>query len=148
MRFLRAGGLLAVAVMIMLAGCSAAPNGTRPSGGPSTPAPTTSASIPADGVSLAELGFQNGPSDRVSLPRDVSFVTSADQPAAVTLVIDSPSGEAVATYLRRTLPAAGFTVDSDLGTTLAFSGYGWTGNFTGSPGGSALVLRPSAVPPR
>ena len=129
--------------MIMLAGCSAAPNGTRPSGGPSPSAPTAGASIPADGVSLAELGFQNGPSDRVSLPRGVSFVTSADQPNAVTLVIDRPSGDEVATYLRRTLPAAGFTIDSDLGATLTFTGFGWTGSFTGSAGGSALVLRPA-----
>ncbi|NYE73819.1 hypothetical protein [Microlunatus parietis] len=143
MRFLRAGGLLAIMVMIMLAGCSAAPNGTRPTGGSSTPAPTSSAAIPADGVSLAELGFQNGPSDRVSLPRDVSFVTSADQPNAVTLVIDRPSGAAVATYLRRSLPPAGFTIDSDLGTTLTFSGFGWAGSFTGSADSSALVLRPA-----
>lgn len=127
----------------MLAGCGAAPDGPRPTGGTSTPAPTASASIPADGVTLAELGFQNGPTDRVSLPRDVLFATSADQPNAVTLVIDRPSGEAVADYLRRSLPAAGFTIGSDLGTTLTFSGFGWAGSFTGSTDGSALVLRPA-----
>jgi hypothetical protein len=135
--------VLVVALMIMLAGCGAAPNGPRPSPTASGPAtPTASASIPADGVTLAELGFEHGPTDRLSLPRGLSLTTSADQPDAVTLVIGRPTAEEVAGYLRRTLPPAGFTIDTDLGQTLTFSGFGWSGSFTGAGSSSALVLRP------
>lgn len=134
--------------MIMLAGCGAPGNGPGPTpsvtgSSPSTPA--ASASIPADGVSLKELGFENGPTDRLSLPRGLSLATAADQPNAVTLVISRPTAAELADYLRRTLPQAGFTIDSDLGdgATITFTGFGWSGSFTGAGSSSALVLRPS-----
>ncbi len=143
-QFRPAFGAVAVALVIMLAGCGSAPNGPRPTPSDSGPAtPTASASIPADGVSLKELGFQHGPTDRLSLPRGFSLATSADQPDAVTLVISRPTAAELADYLRRTLPPAGFKIDSDLGETFTFSGFGWTGSFTGSGSSSALVLRPS-----
>lgn len=128
----------------MLAGCASGSNGPGPtptvSGGPASP--TASASVPMDGVSLKELGFENGPTDRLSLPRGLNLATASDQPDAVTLVISRPSSKEVADYLRRTLPSAGFKIDSDLGETFTFAGFGWSGSFTGSGSSSALVLRP------
>ncbi|WP_152363168.1 hypothetical protein [Microlunatus speluncae] len=135
---------VAVVLVIMLSGCGSVPDGPRTtptlSGGPASP--TASPSIPLDGVSLKALGFEHGPVDRLSLPRGLSLTTSADQPSAVTLVISRPAAAELADYLRRTLPPAGFKIDSDLGETFTFTGFGWTGSFTGSGSSSALVLRP------
>jgi len=127
----------------MLAGCSAAPTGPGPSPSSSGASSAAPPPVPADGVSLEQLGFDNGPTDRIFLPRGVSLITSADLATSVTLVIDQPPAERVAGYLRQSLPAAGFKIDSDRGATLIFSGFGWSGSFTGAADSSALVLRPA-----
>jgi hypothetical protein len=101
--------------------------------------------VPTDGVTLADMGFTNGPRESFSLPRTVVVTTRVDQPNTVTLVLGPPPPAEVAGYLRRALPAAGFaiTADDQVGTTLTFLGNGWAGSFTGTGSASAVSLRPA-----
>ena len=135
--------LAAVALLgCLLMGCSAAPSSD------SSPAPTAASTpplaIPNDGVTLAALGYLNGPTDQFSLPRTTTVTAKVDQPNNVVAVMSSPSPAEVASYLRRALPAAGFTVNADdpAAKTMSFSGNGWNGSFTGDGRMSAVLLRP------
>ena len=136
---------LVLAALVALTGCSAGP--PLPAGTTPTPTPSVQPSVvaPADGVSLASLGFTNGPVTRVFLPLDVQASARVDQPNNVTLVMRQPPPAELAAYLRRTLPANGFTLTADdrATTTLTFAGFGWTGSFTGDAAASALLLRPA-----
>ena len=127
----------------VLVGCGADPSND------STPAPPTvsagsSPSIPSDGMTLAALGYLNGPIWQFSLPRTVRITTNVDQPNNVVAVMSSPSPVAIESYLRRTLPAAGFTITADRpdAKSMTFAGYGWTGSFTSDHQASAVLLRP------
>jgi hypothetical protein len=139
------GAVLVAAVAFgwPLVSCSAG----YPSEG-SSPAPTTTSapapSIPADGVTLAALGYLNGPIQHVSLPRTAVIMAKVDQPNNVTVVVSSPSPEELRSYLLRTLPTAGFQITADRpeANTLTFAGHGWNGNFTGDDRASAVLLRP------
>jgi hypothetical protein len=119
---------------------------------PTTSSPTASsptASSPTStttGLTLRELGFENGPLDEFTLPADAVISTSVDQPNVVTIVLARPSPQTVEDYLRATLPDAGFTIDARAaaGAAMTFKGNGWTGGFTGTAATSAIVLRPSS----
>jgi hypothetical protein len=137
--------LAAVVALIgcLLAGCSAGHSSDSIS-----PSPTTSAarppSIPSDGITLAALGYLNGPVRQFSVPRTAVIRAKVDQPNNVTAVVSSPSPAEMSSYLRRALPAAGFviTADSPAANTMTFTGQGWSGSFTGGERGSAVLLRP------
>ena len=86
----------------LLVGCSAGPSSD------STPAPpavsaASPPAIPSDGITLAALGYLNGPIQQFSLPRTVRITTKVDQPNNVVAVVSSPSPAAIASYLRRAL---------------------------------------------
>jgi hypothetical protein len=131
--------------VIALAGCGAA-GGSDP-GAASSPGPTSTptVSMPADGVSLAALGFENGPVDRVFVPVGAQLASRVDQTNNVTLVLTAPSAADLTTFYRRTATGNGFTITGDdpATTTLTFAGFGWTGTFTGDAQASALLLRPA-----
>ena len=141
--------LAAISVVLLLAGgCGGEDSGPiepsvsrAPTAGGATPAVT----IPADGVSLQTLGYLNGPVQQFSLPRSSVITASVDQANNVTAVLTSPSATEVAGYLRRTLPRTGFTIVNDDrdGLAMTFTGYGWTGSFTGNQTTSAVLLRPT-----
>jgi hypothetical protein len=127
----------------LLMGCSAG------SSSDSSPAPpvasaTGQPSVSAEGVTLAALGYLNGPIEQFSLPRTAVVTAKVDQPNNVAVVLSSPSPAEVATYLRRAVPAAGFTITADdsAAQTMTFTGNGWTGSFTGDNRVSAVLLRP------
>ena len=65
-------------------------------------------SIPSDGITLAALGYLNGPIQQFSLPHTAVIRAKVDQPNNVTAVVSSPSPAELSSYLRRALPAAGF----------------------------------------
>ena len=141
----RASAALVLAALAFLTGCGAAGvsiDDPSPTALAPTPPPVV---VPADGVSLAMLGLTRGPVDRVYVPRSVLVSARVDQDNNVTLVLTSPSATDLAAYLRRTLPANGFTLTADdaASATLTFAGFGWIGTFTGSPRASALLLRPA-----
>jgi hypothetical protein len=137
--------LPAVVVLLgcLLAGCS---NGH--SSDSNLPPPTVSAarplSIPSDGITLAALGYLNGPVRQFSLPRTAVIKAKVDQPNNVTAVVSSPSPAELSSYLRRALPEAGFliTAESPAANTMTFTGHGWSGSFTGDERASAVLLRP------
>jgi hypothetical protein len=127
----------------LLVGCSA----DYPSDGNSTAPPAASApapSIPSDGITLAALGYLNGPVQQFSLPHTAVITARVDQPNNVTGVVSSPSPSEIRSYLLRALPAAGFTITADRpeANTLTFAGHGWSGSFTGDDRASAVLLRP------
>lgn len=127
---------------LLLAACAAGEPFPPPTPGP--PSPTPAVSVPADGVTLAALGFAYGPRDAFSVPRTAVITTRVDQPNTVTLVFAAPPARDLGGYLRRALPAAGFAVTAADGqaTTLTFTGQGWSGSFTGTGATSAVNLRP------
>ena len=140
------GHVLAAAVTVLgclLMGCSVG----YPNDGTSA-APTTSSapspSIPSDGITLAALGYLNGPIHQFSLPRTAVITAKVDQPNNVVTVVSSPSPAELRSYLLRALPAAGFEITADRAraNTLTFAGHGWTGSFTGDDRASAVLLRP------
>jgi hypothetical protein len=140
----------AISLLVLLAvtvGCGDANNRPvlpRVSPTPTARSATPLVTIPADGASLQSLGYLNGPVAQFSLPRSSVFTAAVDQANNVTAVLSFPSATEVAAYLRRSLPRAGFTVveDDPAAMTITFSGYGWTGSFTGSETTSAVLLRP------
>ena len=143
---IKRGHRLAAAVAFLgclLVGCSVGyPNdGASPAPtAPSAPPP----SIPPDGITLAALGYLNGPIQEFSLPRTAVIMAKVDQPNNVVAVVSSPSPAELRSYLLRALPAAGFEIAADRPTTnsLTFAGHGWSGSFTGDDRASAVLLRP------
>jgi hypothetical protein len=103
-----------------------------------------SPSIPSDGITLAGLGYLNGPIHEFSLPRTAVITAKVDQPNNVVAVVSSPSPAELRAYLLRALPAAGFEITADRAatSTLTFAGRGWSGSFTGDDRASAVLLRP------
>lgn len=139
--------LAPLALVLVVAGCGAAPGPgpQRPATSAPTPASEPSPVVPADGLALRAFGYTSGPLDAFSLPRSAVLVTSVDQPDNVTAVLSAPSAADVAAYLRRALPAAGFTVTAGAegpDPTLTFTGRGWAGSVTGADGATAVLLRP------
>lgn len=135
-------------VIVALLGCLLAGCSNGHSSDSNLPSPTVSAapppSIPSDGITLAALGYLNGPVRQFSLPRTAVIRAKVDQPNNVTAVVSSPSPAQLSSYLRRALPEAGFviTADGPAANTLTFTGHGWSGSFTGDGRASAVLLRP------
>lgn len=129
-------------VALTLAGCGAAPRPDTPV--PPSPTATAPVSTPSDGVSLSALGFTYGPVDRVFAPIGAQVSSRVDQPDNVALVLTSPSAADLLAFYRRTAGTNGFriTADDPATSTLTFTGFGWSGTFTGDERASALLLRP------
>lgn len=149
----RALGVVAGLVLLLASACAAGadplpPVSPRavasPSARPGGSGSVTAGPVPNDGVSLQSLGYVNGPAREFSLPRTAVLQAAVDQANNVTAVLAQPPPVDVADYLRRTLPATGFTVTADdpAALTLTFTGHGWTGSFTASEATSAVLLRP------
>jgi hypothetical protein len=138
-----AGAVLVLA--LLLSGCGGGAPPTPAPAAPSSAAPAPDAvQVPADGLPLAAFGYQFGPLDTLSLPRSTRLAAAVDQADGVTVVLSAPSLVEVVGYLRRALPAGGFTITADGGaTTLTFRGHGWTGSVTSGGGTTAVLLRPS-----
>jgi hypothetical protein len=135
---------VAIAVLA-LGGCTSGEAPPVPPATTAAPSPSAAVTVPADGVTLRSLGYLNGPVEQFTLPRTTLITAAVDQTNNVTAVLTSPPPIDVAAYLRRALPATGFTITADDPGTLAltFAGHGWTGSFTGSAATSAILLRPA-----
>jgi hypothetical protein len=133
----------AAVVGFLLVGCSAG-DPTDASSATPTASATRSPSVPPDGITLAGLGYLNGPVQQFSLPRTAVVRAKVDQPNNVAAVVSSPTPAEMRSYLVRALPAAGFeiTADRPASNTMTFAGHGWSGSFTGDDRASAVLLRP------
>jgi hypothetical protein len=132
---------LALVALLAVAGCSSAPV--------PTPSPSTTVSVPAeapaDGVLLSDLGFVNSPPG-FSIPRGADIEQEVDSANNVTVVLTAPAGEEVADYLRRNLPAMGFTITADANGSLLFESAVHDGAFTVTGELAALSLRTDRAP--
>jgi hypothetical protein len=131
---------------LVLGGCGSGEEPPVPPPTTGAPSPTpTAVTVPADGVTLQSLGFLNGPVEQFTLPRTALVSAAVDQANNVTAVLGAPPPTDVAAYLRRALPATGFTITAEDPEALAltFTGHGWTGSFTASAATSAILLRPA-----
>ena len=132
---------LALVALLAVAGCSSAPV--------PTPSPSTTVSVPAeapaDGVLLSDLGFVNAPPG-FSIPRGADIEQEVDSANNVTVVLTAPAGEEVADYLRRNLPAMGFTITADANGSLLFESAVHDGAFTVTGELAALSLRTDRAP--
>ena len=145
-------GAFLLVLALGLSGCGAADSGQlptpsdtsprTPSASESTPPPTPS--TPPPGLTLRRLGYTNGPVDQFSVPKAAVLKAAVDQGNNVTVVLSQPSAAEVTDYLRATLPAAGFTIteDDSAAQAMTFTGFGWSGSFTGTSTASAVLLRP------
>ena len=142
------GVAFALGLTVALTGCAAGSLPEPSPSGRSTPAasPTPTVSTPSDGLSLAALGFENGPVDRVFVPFGARVSARVDQPNNVTVVMSFPPATELAAFYRSTATGNGFALTGDdaATATLTFAGFGWTGTFTGDAQASALLLRPAA----
>lgn len=132
---------LALVALLAVAGCSSAPV--------PTPSPSTTVSVPAeapaDGVLLSDLGFVNSPPG-FSIPRGADIEQEVDSANNVTVVLTAPAGDEVADYLRRNLPAMGFTITADANGSLLFESAVHDGAFTVTGELAALSLRTDRAP--
>ena len=140
-------GVIFILLLVAVGGCRDGDDSPALPAVSATPTPgavTPSTTTPADGISLQMLGYLNGPTQQLSLPRSSVLAAAVDQTNNVTAVLSWPPATEVAAYLRRTLPKSGFTVvkDDPAAMTMTFTGYGWAGSFTGTEKTSALLLRP------
>jgi len=125
----------------LAAGCAA---GERPDDPSPSALPSVAVQIPADGIPLAAYGYSNGPVQQFSLPRGSVIAARVDQTNNVSAVLSAPPATDVFGYLQRTLPDTGFTVTQQdaAHNSMTFTGYGWSGSFTGDDHVSAVLLRP------
>jgi hypothetical protein len=139
------GATVVTAALLLGGGCGSGEEPPTPPPTTGTPSSAAAVTVPADGVTLRSLGYLNGPVEQFTLPRTALVSATVDQPNNVTAVLTSPPPTDVAAYLRRALPATGFTITADDSEALAltFAGHGWTGSFTGSGTTSAILLRPA-----
>ena len=131
--------LLPLAVAASLLTLSACRKEASPEAAPAT-APSAAVSVPADAVTLRDLGLTNAP-EGVSLPKGAVVSDMINMGNNVTAVVVSPSGAEVAEHLRTALPAAGFTITADGADSLLFEGGAWQGAFTVNGEVAALSLR-------
>jgi len=126
-----AAGLL---VLLALSGC------TTPPPQPATPEVTWTASAPADGVTLTQLGFRNGPAE-FWLPSGVVIRDRVDLEANITVTITSPGGAELAAWESGPRPPAGGEAAAGGQDSLLFRRGQWQGAFTLTAALSALSLR-------
>ncbi|MBI4899187.1 MAG: hypothetical protein HY829_01780 [Actinobacteria bacterium] len=125
---------------LALTGCSAGAAGV--SSPPSTPSAVRAA--PSGTVTMAALGWKNGPSDRVLLPTAVTIVQRVDQANVITAVGEGAKAASVLATLTATLPSYGWTITASGGGSLTFSDAQHEGAFTSDASLWALTVRVKA----
>ena len=129
--------ILATAGCLLLAGCSAASNGTFGTAQPPTPAVVT----PSSGRSLADVGFENGAAPLVWLPVGTQVTYTADQPNLLIVTGTSSQASQVEEYLRQTLPGLGWRITAEADGGLMFEQGEWHGAYALGTDSWALTVR-------
>ena len=95
-------------------------------------------------MSLTSLGFRNGPTAEVFVPKGAEISYRVDQPNVVTVIFAEPDGAELVRFYSASLPARGFVVTGFSADSLTFSRPGWEGSFTSTSDVSGLTLRRAA----
>lgn len=109
-------------------------------------ATATSTALPQGAVSLATLGFVNGPKADVFVPDGAEISYRIDQPNVVTMIFSAPSGGELVAFYSASLPARGFVVTGSSEDSLTFTRPGWEGSFTSTAEVSGFTLRKAPQP--
>ena len=99
---------------------------------------------PSGTVTMAMLGWKNGPADRIVLPIGASIDRRVDQGNVITAVGSPAMAESVRTTLVATLPTYGWTITASAGGSLIFSDAHYDGAFTSDSSLWALTIRVKA----
>jgi len=125
---------------LLLGGCSA---GASSSGTASSSASAIHA-VPSGTVTMATLGWKNGPADRIVLPIGASIDRRVDQANVITAIGNPTVAESVRSTLVATLPTYGWTITASAGGSLIFSDAHYDGAFTSDSSLWALTIRVKA----
>jgi hypothetical protein len=135
----RRGVIGIVCFAVLLSGCSmAAPNPVSSSSPPAVGA------APSGTVTMATLGWKNGPADRIVLPVGARIDERVDQANVITAIGGPAMADAVLTTLTDTLPSYGWTITASGGGSLVFSDAQYDGAFTSDSSLWALTIRVKA----
>ena len=125
---------------LLLGGCSAAVSRT----GTASSSASAIQAAPSGTVTMATLGWKNGPADRIVLPIGANIDRRVDQANVITAIGDPTMAESVRTTLVATLPTYGWTITASAGGSLVFSDAQYDGAFTSDSSLWALTIRVKA----
>jgi hypothetical protein len=125
---------------LLLGGCAAG----VPGGGSSSSRQSAVRAAPSGTVTMATLGWKNGPADRIFLPIGTSIDRGVDQANVITAIGSPTAAESVRTTLVATLPSYGWTITASAGGSLIFSDTHYDGAFTSDSSLWALTIRVKA----
>jgi hypothetical protein len=125
---------------MVLGGCSIGPSSL----GSASSSPTAVKAAPSGTVTMATLGWKNGPADRILLPISASIDRRVDQANVITAIGGPSMADSVRTTLTDTLPSYGWTITASGGGSLVFSDAHYDGAFTSDSSLWALTIRVKA----
>ena len=109
--------------------------------GSASNSPSAVKAAPSGTVTMATLGWKNGPADRIVLPIGASIDRRVDQANVITAIGNPTMAESVRTTLVATLPSYGWTITANAGGSLVFSDAHYDGAFTSDSSLWALTIR-------
>ena len=125
---------------LLVGGCSAGVSG----GGTTSSSASAVHAAPSGTVTMATLGWKNGPADRILLPVGASIDRRVDQANVITAIGNPAMAESVRATLVATLPTYGWTITASAGGSLIFSDAHYDGAFTSDSSLWALTIRVKA----
>jgi hypothetical protein len=136
--------VIGVACFAVLCGaCSAGVTGQGTGSGGSSSAPVVRAA-PSGTVTMAALGWKNGPAGRIVLPIGATIDRRVDQANVITAIGGPSMADSVRNTLTDTLPSYGWTITASGGGSLVFSDASYDGAFTSNSSLWALTIRVKA----
>jgi len=112
--------------------------------GSASNSPSAVKAAPSGTVTMATLGWKNGPADRVVLPIGATVDRRVDQANVITAIGGPAMAESVRKTLVATLPSYGWTITASAGGSLIFSDAHDDGAFTSDSTLWALTIRVKA----
>ena len=132
-----------IGLALLVGGCAAGVSQPGP-GYSSSASPSAVHAAPSGTVTMANLGWKNGPADRIFLPIDATIDRRVDQANVITAIGRPEMAASVLSTLTETLPSYGWTITADAGGSLVFSDATYDGAFTSDSSVWALTIRVKA----
>lgn len=129
-----------IGLALLVGGCAVGVS--SPGSASSSPASASAIhAAPSGTVTLATLGWKNGPADRVFLPIGATIDRRVDQANVITAIGRPAMAASVLSTLAETLPSHGWTITASGGGSLVFSDGSYDGAFTSDSSLWALTIR-------